>query len=79
MRREAGWKLLDNGEIEAFPLAGHSTAALPPLTLLRLEFFMDAESFDQQVVSELQIHMSPEQARILAKAILQAADAAEIP
>lgn len=77
MRRESGWKLLENGEIEAFPLAGHSTAALPPLTLLRLEFFQNPQDFDARMVSELQLQMSAPQARILADALSKAADAAE--
>jgi hypothetical protein len=77
VRREGGWKLLDNGEVEAFPLAAHSTAALPPHTLLRLEFFPSAADFDARVVAEVQVHMTPEQARTLARSILAAADAAE--
>jgi len=73
------WTLQENGNIEALPFAGYQIARMPPIGLLRLEYFATVESLDARQVSAVQVHMNAPQARELAMALLKMADSLEPP
>ena len=77
MALDKDWTLRPDGTVEAFPLRAVKTASIPKRGLVRIEYFTSEEAHRAGNVSALQLHLSPDEAREIARIIGRMADLVE--